>query len=536
MQSEMSKVLKQITEWRTIAAWWGLCVVYLLLSVPTLLVSPSIYPDEVQILDYGRGVFEPDVEWTVVWNVLQDRATISLRYIGVALSEAGYRLGGGMPGVRLVGLMSGVLAATVFFFWARAAGVRGWLAWLVAAAFLTDPLAVAVSRSGRVDLWAIFFALSACWLLRASGRHAALRLVGAGVAVALSAMTWTTAIYLAPLVVAELWAAPALRAAGGKLSWRITGWAWSVFALSAALALAFLLWVRAPFLPQGWLDFVTMAGAAAGAGSVFAWWPFVESFRANFLLLPLALAGAAACWRTNPALVLAGLATTLLMIPSNVYHFRAIYCLPIYYALVAIGASAALGMVGGLWTQRVVAACCGILLFFNAGVSMALRSWIGWQRAEANRPEKLLAAARDTVGSGATKVYDANMCFYYAGRELGWRMYRPLFAGLDPAWSDERFAAFLSKVDVAIVPVSDERRNMERFSRDEKAVLRASGFTLSEVVHVNPPESKPSESKGWWDRVLLGGGPSYGSYEIYRKTPAADPADEFLRQPKVPEL
>jgi len=449
--------------------------------------------------------------------VVQERATSLLPYFGVVFSELGYNLGGGMAGVRLAGLLSGILAATAFFLWVRAAGAPGWLTWLAAAAFLTDPLAVAVSRSGRVDLWAIFFALTACWLVRSRGRHAIIRLAGAGVAMAVSAMTWATAIYLAPLVAAELWSAPTVREADGKLSWRHTGQLWVVFAGSAALALALLLSVRAPFLQQGWEDVAGLAGTAAGAGGAFAWWPFLESFRANFLLLPMVLAGAIACWRTSPALVLAGAATTLLMVPSGVYHFRAIYCLPIYYALVAAGASAALGMAAGQRMRRVVAVCCGFLLVFNAGISMGLRSWIGVQRAEANRPEKLLEVARESVGSGQTRVYDANMCFYYAGRELGWRMYRPLFAGLDPSWNDERFAAFLGKVDVAIVPVSDERRNMERFSRDEKAVLRAAGFALTDVVHVNAPSSRPSESKGWWDRVLLGGGPSYGSYEIYRR-------------------
>lgn len=505
--------------WTTVA-WWCTCAVYLLCSLPTLLVSPSIYPDEVQILDYGRGVWEPASEWTVVWNVLQERATSLLPYLGVSIPEVGHRLGGGMTGVRLSGLLSGILAATAFFFWIRAVGVRGWLAWLVAAAFLTDPLAVAVSRSGRVDLWAIFFALTACWLVRSGGRHAVIHLAAAGFAMAASAMTWATAIYLAPLVAAELWSAPTVREADGKLSWRHTGQRWAVFAVSAALGLALLLWVRAPFLQQGWEDVAGLAGAAAGG---FAWWSFLESFRTNFLLLPLALAGAIACWRASPALVLAGAATTLLMIPSGVYHFRAIYCLPFYYALVAMGAWAALGMAADARMRRVVAVCCGVLLVFNAGISMGLRSWIGVQRAEANRPEKLLTVAREAVGSGKTKVYDANMCFYYAGRELGWRMYRPLFAGVDPSWNDERFEEFLGKVDVAIVPVSDERRNMERFSRDEKAVLRAAGFALFDVVHVNPPESRPSASKGWWDRVLLGGGPSYASYEIYRRTDQLEP-------------
>lgn len=506
------------------AFWLGTCIFYVLWSMPTLVVSPSIYPDETQILDYGRGVFEPSSEWSIVWNVLHDRATVPFHFLGVSLAEVGCRLGGGITGARMAGLLSGVLSASMFFLWARAAGVSGWLAWLVAAAFLTDPLVVAVSRSGRVDMWAIFFALAACWMLRSARGWGGF--VGAGAAAAASASTWITSIYLAPVLAVALCSAPSLRSVDGRIHWRRAVVLWLTFVLAAATAFIVLFWLRIPFMQAAWQDFASLAQSAATKGQFITLQQFVDSFRVTPFVLPAMLIGAVACWKTNKALALAAIGTTLLLLPTNIYHFRAVYCLPSYYMVILAGASVACGYAAKPKAWKIaVTASCGILFLVNAGITLGLRQWIGMQRAEANRPEKLFEIAESTLGAGQLKVYDANMTFYYAGRELGWQMYRPLFAGVDPSWNDERFANFLQNVEVAILPVSDERRNMERFSNDEKAVLKACGFVLVDVVHANPPESLPTKSKGWWDRVLLGGGPSYGSYEIYRRPASTTPKE-----------
>ncbi|MCX6934969.1 MAG: hypothetical protein NTZ01_02040 [Verrucomicrobia bacterium] len=503
-------------------AWLAIAGTVILVSIPTLLVAPSVYPDEVGILDYGRGIFEPKSDWSVMWNIASDRPTKALYVLGVSIPEIAYQLtGSSMAGVRLSGILGGILAATFFLLWMRAAGVKPWIALAGATAFLLDPLFVGACRSGRVDMWAMASILLACWMIRESGRsangavHDSMRFAGAGVLLAWSPFFWVSAVFLFPLVVAEMFSVPLSSRASGchKLYRALVPRAFFAGGWMAGLSLMlFLIW---PIFNEAWGDTLALSKAAGSTeilGNVFA---FLESFRLNPFLLVAVLPAVAVVWRRNKLLIVVVFLTTLLLIPSGVYHWRAAYALPVYYAIVVTACSFLLASASPVWCKYMGRSILALLLVLNIGISIGLRHWIGMARSHANNPALLIRMAEEGVGRGPHKVYDANMQFYYAGRQLGWKMYRPLGANGRGDWSDEKFSKFLGKVDVVILPISGERRNVEQFSDDEERVVKSSGFELKGTYSAHWYPEGSSAIPPFFNRVLLGGGRDYGCYNVY---------------------
>jgi hypothetical protein len=148
--------------------------------------------------------------------------------------------------------------------------------------------------------------------------------------------------------------------------------------------------------------------------------------------------------------------------------------------------------------------------------SLGFRGWIAYDRAQAQSDARLRSAAEAYVGKGNYRVMDANMVFYYVGRQLGWQMFRPEVAhnyGMSK-WNDALFTEFLRRVDVAIIPQPGQIWNVEKFSRDEGAALEKAGFAKTASFDVSAPAGS---RRPWWDRVLLGGGPDYGTFDVYAR-------------------
>ncbi|MFM8809817.1 MAG: hypothetical protein ACKOJB_13120, partial [Chthoniobacterales bacterium] len=290
---------------------------------------------------------------------------------------------------------------------------------------------------------------------------------------------------------------------------------WIAFGIGGVVAAALLALPLRPMWPEAMKQFFWLSEVAASAGTLGDWRLFLHSFRVDPLLLVAVATSALVLWRRDWLLVLTVAVTTLFLVQSLVYHVRAGYALPSYYALV-ITACAVWTVPSARWAKKFAWILLAILIAWNLVVSIGLRGWIAYNRAQGQSDASLRAAAEKYVGRGPVTVFDANMVFYYAGRQLGWRMFRPEVAhnyGMSE-WNDGKFAEFLRRVDVAIVPRPGQIWNVEKFSRDEGAALEKAGFAKTASFDISAPAGS---QRAWWDRVLLGGGPDYGSFDVYAR-------------------
>ncbi|MFM9024968.1 MAG: hypothetical protein ACKON7_06475, partial [Planctomycetaceae bacterium] len=180
----------------------GTCLVHL----TTLTRSPPAWQDEVQIIDYGRVVLPgSDQSFGVNWHA-QNRPIRLLNYIGPVVQEAACRASANTSvGPRLSALLGAVVAAIAMRGWLLATGVSPSIAFVAAWAFLWDPLFASSYRSVRVDSWCMAALLASLWCVRRASRSGTgdRMLVAAGAFVAVAALTWPSAILLAPLLAYE---------------------------------------------------------------------------------------------------------------------------------------------------------------------------------------------------------------------------------------------------------------------------------------------------------------------------------------------
>lgn len=498
----------------------GAALIYIALAAVTLPVSPSIYPDEVMVTEYGRNILEHPTKWSVVWSFADDAPRVPTYWLGCVVQELACRLAGfSFLGARWSGVAGALVAAAFLLMWMRASGVCLPVCIVGSVAFLYDPLLVAVARSGRPDTWVMALGLAACWLVRASSeagpRTRWLMLSTAGFAAGLAPFFWPSAVFLWILIASELLRIALAADGGWRGSVRRAALPWLAFTLGGFVAVVVCIGAVWPLWPQAMVQFVYLTNIVTTLGTTGDWVPFFFSFRANPLLLPFVAISCFVLWRRNWLLVLAAAATTFFMVQSLVYHFRAGYSLPVFYGTVMVACSVLLTAVERTkWKRALAWGLIGSLMLWNVVVSAGLRTAIALHRASDNDASIIEESARSFVGEGDLRVYDANMIFYYAGRKLGWSMFRPEVGhahGFN-AWSDEVFADFLRRVDVAIVPSPGQIWNAERFSKDEGSVLAKSGFTKHASFAVG---AKAKEDRPWWDRVLLGGGPNYGTFDVY---------------------
>ena len=210
--------------WR---AWVVVVLGVLLVHSLTLTISPTIWRDEVQIVESGRLlVSAPKADWSVTWWPSADRPVLFFSYLGPVLQEASARLSAPSPaGPRAASVLGGALAASMAIAWLLARKIRPSVAFALGFALLLDPLFTESYRGARVDCWVVALCLAAAWALRrAQGRvqrglPVGWLLASAGGLSAAAFLTWPTAILLYPLVLSELvglWRERATTAATSK--------------------------------------------------------------------------------------------------------------------------------------------------------------------------------------------------------------------------------------------------------------------------------------------------------------------------------
>ncbi|MBL9132637.1 MAG: hypothetical protein JNG86_15635, partial [Verrucomicrobiaceae bacterium] len=136
-----------------------------LLQLPTLSMSPVVWQDEVQTIEYGRQLFDGATDASVVLESGL-RPAGSLNYLGSWLQEAMFRLAGGSYlAPRLVNLLAATAAALLAAAWLKNRGVIAPAASLAALLFFIDPCFERSYRGGRIEGLVFLVVMAFCWLL-----------------------------------------------------------------------------------------------------------------------------------------------------------------------------------------------------------------------------------------------------------------------------------------------------------------------------------------------------------------------------------
>lgn len=427
---------------RQLWLFWALMLLIVsMVHCLTLSISPTIWQDEVQILDYGRSALTPHTDWSITWNYELNRPVFSFSYLANVLQEIALRLTRfSVIGPRIVTLVGALVAATVTLGWLLARRVNPRVAWLVSLIFLLDPMFVQSYRGGRVDCWVFAACLGACWLVRAAQTRAAayqqscyglVALAGSlGVA---AIFIWPSAVFLYPLICLELGCLlrqPQSLNPGSRLPHLM------VFCGGAILTGA-LLWLpigqrAGAALRDIYALSTTSGGVGHSGGSIGTYLKTVFSTRLVDLglsfkvspFLPLATLGSL-FYRRQTGLLCTALFAIALVLNTSVYIFRVIYLLPYCVVLVSSLYEPPTRQPKSIAQQRwLKTGLLLLLLGWSFSLSILMRPAVALGQATGRNPQILTDVATAEMGAGEPRVFLLGAIeFYHAGRKLNWKMF-----------------------------------------------------------------------------------------------------------------
>lgn len=495
------------------ALWLAIAVMAAAVHAVTLRISPTVWQDEVQILDWGRaGSTGAADTWAASWNAAAARPQGNLCYIGCAFQEIGYTvMGGDLAGPRMSALLGAVLASAAMLGWLRARGVDGRVALACSLLFLLDPVFAQGYRGARVDGWTMAFMLMGFWCIRAMPLHNGVARpiwmprvehAVAAVCVALAGLCWVSAILLVPLLIHELWCDRRKDVRrdemGNRLMW-MGDLAWvGGFSVMALGILLLPIW---PQIRQVGADMAGTTSAAAGSGVPFEIatlmnlaGEFGEVFKYN--PWPLLLAGIGCISSKRWPLCLAMAVASLGVLLTSFYIHRAVYLLPYLFLSIALAADGIIQAKDSRrWCLIVGFVLCGMIAW-SSGVTLGARTVVALKQRDVRDYRHMRDLAIAAIGPGSHRVYLGSWEPYYAGRRLGWKLFCS-FGGGGPGSRD--WNALMKTMDFAVF-------RTDYLTNQEHEVMAALGFSRKRF-DCNEGLSPQSSS-------LAAG---YGSYWIYRK-------------------
>lgn len=483
----------------------------------TLCISPPPWQDEIQILDYGRTIMPgSDLSYAATWGP-GDRPVRPLTYTGCLLQELAYRIAGNsMVGPRLSAVLGASLAAMLLFAWLREAGVAAWIAAVTAGTFLWDPVFVQGYRGARVDGWSMAFMLAALWCVRRSRRagDSTPWLIAAGPLVALSGLTWPSAIILVPLLVYEIVVGntPTSTPYSAKRGFLHDGWParLAVVGSSAAVCLAILLlpmWRQVSEMAGNLAAFVAGDGTSRAGDLIARAWSLPGSMIRSPLFPLAALAGAALMGPRSWFVAFA--AAVACVVITKPYVHRSVYLLP-YFALAFALASDR--MSARLAGRKTALACLTLAMVLplacNGAISLGARTAVALLERQRRDPALADRFVETLTAGRKGRVLLGSWSLYYPFRARGWSFW----GLLDLRERDE----ILRSLDYDLV-VHDERRGVHKLDAD----LLARGY-VKRIFTIDVPGGAATglakETPGFGPYVVYarpewarGGGPAPGS-------------------------
>jgi hypothetical protein len=397
-----------------------------LLSLPS---DPPVLQDEVQIIDFGRTSLDPGSEWGISWNIRESRPVLPASYLAVAVQELAFRVSAPSNwGPRTASILGALIAGICAFGWLRNRNASNSLALVLALAFVLDPVFSEIYRRGRVDGLAIAACLGACWLLRvaasraASGQLAGKQLFSAGALTAASPFIWSTTPVLFPLIALEYlhvarahWRSSELSPARRLSPLIVPTVAGGVIA-GLVLAIPIMLNWEAY-----WSSLLSSAQVQARA-AVIQNSP-LDLFVAHSPFLAL-MTVAALLVRRELGLIIAMAFAIAMVYQTMIYLPRIIYLIPYLLAMIAVAGTHVLEKKRNNSVRQLFVVMLGVWLGWNAVSVLIARPFAALQQWPANDPARVVKQLEQRIGPGQYRVLLEGWEAYYAGRTLGWRMYR----------------------------------------------------------------------------------------------------------------
>lgn len=493
-------IFPAVSRLRVWSLWLLSAAVIVAVQAWTLTLSPPIWMDEVQIVDFGRTAFPgADLGWGLNWQ-LEGRPYYWASYLGPLLQEAGFLVADGdLAGVRLTSMLGAAFASGAMFAWLLARGISAHIACVAAVLFLMDPLICQGYRGGRVDALAMGFAFLACAVIQerdeTAGRfRLALRGAAAGALLGLAALAWTSAVLLGPLFVYEL--ATRLKGTARREKWLM----WPTAAGGLALVLLLSQWAMGPMADAAIDDLARRVADVAGASRLDPrfWLAGMVALADSFKYSPwLPLAGGVFLVQgRRTVLALVVVAIVLCVVYLQAYVHRAVYIVP--YLVLAVATGATDLSRGG--ARRAALLALALLTAWAAIVTLGARTLHAWSERAQRNPQIAADIASQAIGQGAFRVFLGTSHFYYAGRNLGWRIYGSLAGVRDLAASE--WLAFLRTMDYVVLEEATAGPVLRR-------ELENMGFALRPVS----PNRRPAERRG----------DVYAGYLVYEKGRSGSP-------------
>jgi hypothetical protein len=418
--------------------WWVLLICVAIPHLLTLTISPTVWLDEVNTIEFGRLTLEPNSDWSLFWA---GRPLLLFNYLGSTIQELAFRASRfSIIGPRLVSLLSGFLASTALFGYLLARRIPQRLSFFLSALFLLEPMFVQSYRGGRVDGLAIAMCLFACWLLRVAinrgqnGKNITKLVALAGGLAAVGQFMWISALLLYPLIFIEF--LELLQRSRGYNRGRFVSRQVLALLLGGITASVILMVPILPHLGTLLSDVMTLSknnetirdrSNILGEISKMAA-AVVTTYKLNPLLLPAV--GLGMVLSRDRKMILMTLAMIGLVLVTIVYQFRCIYLLPYFLCLMAEPFQLNHPTTRQN-SHRLLAGLLLIVFLWGASLSLIVRPVLALNQRTGRSPDILHDAGMVLVGTGDHTVYLDTPELYYAGRALGWKMYKLI--GIKPA-------------------------------------------------------------------------------------------------------
>lgn len=435
-------------QWR----WWMFFLMLaLMLFAPSLGMSPSVWQDEVQFVDWGRVMLHPHTDWAVTWLAHAQKPLMPISYLGCIGEELAYEVTGTVLGVRLFCIAGGLLAGTFVFTLMKRQGRPSIADGLFAALIVLDPGLMQSYRSGRLDVMAIAFVLGGAVCVQRYAQKQDWRwLVVAAFALGCAPYVWARSIMALPAAVLPLVFATEIPTR--KMLRSMFG----LIILSAAFG-ALLLPPAWPGLQQTHdlvdspiLLFRDLAGNNGMKSTDIILRMLEDMLRCILLAVPLlvfAAVGLVAVFKgrkldlVRKSLVSVVLMATLacqLRFTTDLHPYTAMYLVPLFAMLALLGKERLVSDETTGKRRRWVVAGMSLLLGGHV-ITTAVKSYNTWLDREAFGPDAMEAVVKALPPSPRRLIVD-DFRLYFLLRSHGFQPFY-LFADLDKAWHEFRFYA-----------------------------------------------------------------------------------------------
>lgn len=420
---------------------WVIIVITLsIIHLASVDVAPFLHSDEFLILDLGRIILHPDTQWSIAWLTGNDQPVFVWFYLGPVLQELVFQVVG-QYGPRIFALLGAIVAATVLVGWLLSKNTWRHAAFVLGLIFLLDPIFVQSYSLGRVDSWTMALCLGACWILQCTASESVKKwsrkrnIIIAGAFMTTALFIWPSAIFLLPLVLIEL--SNLVNKDDPK---KLRKFIRAIFFFGIGSLVTAILLVM-PILSQllnqfdnvlNGISTNTRSGPSGARHFAYSFDQFQELFRVlKFTPFLFLLAIIAAVIKRKTTLVYAGILVVLLMTITVVYIQRVQYLLP--YLILSIAGIYQFNKQQSYKpiTRKLKIGGLIMVLSWCVTLSLIARTVLAFDKPEERKRMLVFQAAKTLIGSGEYAVFMPNE-FYYAARELGWKMYKPYLAQNEP--------------------------------------------------------------------------------------------------------